>query len=103
MLILPLSESVRYTFNPQTAEALGELGTVYLTARVNDEWGVLEVTKGVLMSRDREGRMFEARVPAPAGPAGRTLNGDAWTLTLSERWRVVPGARTGDFVVTKEK
>jgi hypothetical protein len=103
VLILPLGESLRYTFDPQTAEALGELGTVYLTARVTDEWGVLDVTQGVLMSRDRGGRMSQARIPAPAAPAGRTLNGDGWTLTLSEGWKVVPGARPGDFVVTREK
>lgn len=103
VLILPLGESLSYTFNPQTAEALGELGTVYLTARVTDEWGVLNVTQGVLMSRDRGGRMSEARVPAPAAPAGRTLNGDGWTLALMEGWKVVPGTRTGDFVVTREK
>jgi len=103
VLILPLGESLQYTFNPRTAEALGELGTVYLTARVTDEWGVLDVTQGVLMSRDRAGRMSEARVPAPVAAAGRTLNGDGWTLALSEGWKVVPGARTGDFVVTRQK
>ena len=102
VLILPLGESLRYTFNPQGAEALGELGTVYLTSRVTDEWGVLQVTGGVLLSRDQGGRVTEARVPAPGTPAGRTGEGDGWTLTLTEGWRLVPAARAGDFTLAKD-
>jgi len=82
---------------------LGELGTVYLTARVTDQWGVLEVTEGVLVSRDRAGRMSEARVPAAATAVSGSMNGDGWILTLNEGWKVVPGARTGDVLVAKEK
>jgi hypothetical protein len=103
VLILPLGESLQYTFNPQRAEALGELGTVYLTSRVTDEWGVLQVTGGVLLSRDQGGRVSEARVPAPGTPAGSTLEGDGWTLTLSEGWKLVPAARAGDFTLAKDR
>lgn len=102
VLILPLGESLRYTFNPQGAEALGELGTVYLTSRVTDEWGILQVTGGVLLSRDQGGRVSEARVPAPRTPAGPPLDGDGWTLTLTEGWRLVPAARAGDFTLAKD-
>jgi hypothetical protein len=103
VLILPLGESLQYTFNPQGADALGDSGTVYLTARVTDRWGALQVTGGVLMSRGQAGNMSEARVPAPSTSAGPTLSGDGWTLTLADGWRVVPGARTGDLVVTKDR
>jgi hypothetical protein len=103
VLILPLGESLRYTFSPQGAEALGELGTVYLTSRVTDEWGVLQVSGGVLLSRDPRGRVAEARVPAPATPAGSTVEGNGWALTLSEGWRLVPSARPGDFTVAKDR
>jgi hypothetical protein len=103
VLVLPLGEFLRYTFNPQGAEALGELGTVYLTSRVTDEWGVLQVTGGVLLSRAQGGRVSEARVPAPGLPAGPTLEGDGWALTLTEGWRLVPAARAGDFTVAKDR
>jgi hypothetical protein len=103
VLILPLGESLRYTFSPQGAEALGDLGTVYPTSRVIDEWGVLHVTDGVLLSRDPGGRVSEARVPAPRTPEGSTIEGDGWTLTLTESWKLVPAARTGDFTLVKER
>jgi hypothetical protein len=103
VLILPLGESLRYTFSPQGAEALGDVGTVYLASRVTDEWGVLQVTNGVLLSRDQGGRVSEARVPAPRTPDGSTLEGDGWTLALAESWKLVPAARIGDFTLVKER
>jgi hypothetical protein len=104
VLILPLGESLRYTFSPQGAEAMGDLGTVYLASRVTDEWGLLQVSGGVLLSRDQRGRVSEARVPAPRTPAaGPALEGDGWTLTLTEGWRLVPSARAGDFTVARDR
>ena len=103
VLTLPLGESVQYTFNPQGVQALGELGTVYLTSRVTDAWGILQVTGGVLLSREPGGGVSEARVPAPRAPAGPTLEGDGWTLTLTKGWRLVPAARAGDFTVAKDR
>jgi hypothetical protein len=102
-LILPLGGSLQYSFDPRTAEALGDLGTVYLTARISERWGILEATKGILMSRDSSGSMSEARVPPPETTMGRSLTGDGWTLTLAEGWKVVPGARPGDLTVVKEE
>jgi len=101
VLILPLGDSMRYTFDPQTAEALGEVGTVYLTSRLTSDWGVLEVTKGVLLSRDQAGRMTDARVPAPSSPGGPSVSGDGWTLNLNEGWKLVAGQRAGDYALAK--
>jgi hypothetical protein len=101
VLILPLDASLNYSFDPRTAEAFGDLGTVYLTARITGLWGTLEATKGVLMSRDSSGRMSEARVPAPVTTTGRNLTGDGWNLTLAEGWKVVPGTRSGDLTILR--
>lgn len=53
------------------------------------------------MLRDPGGQMAEARVPAPASPAGTRLEGDGWTLTLTEGWKLVPAARPGDLTLAK--
>jgi hypothetical protein len=100
VLSLPLADGVRYSFNPHGLEALGDLGTVYSTTRVTDRWGILEVSGGALLSRGPDGMMSEARVPAPAaGQSGPVIEGDGWVLTLADGWRLVPGARPGDWTV----
>jgi hypothetical protein len=100
VLILPLTKEVQYSYNPNGVEAFGETGTIYPTTTVSDRWGVLDVSKGALMSRDASGSMMEARVPASADPARRPLEGDGWTLTLNDGWRILPGPRPGDFTIT---
>ncbi|MHC4846798.1 MAG: hypothetical protein ACYTCU_11655 [Planctomycetota bacterium] len=99
VLVIPLGPDLGYSFNPNAANAFGERGTVFWTARVTDAWGILEVDDGVLLQRDGDGRMARATVPAPSDPAGSTISGDGWTLTLNEGWRVTRGPREGDWVV----
>ncbi|MEP6900074.1 MAG: hypothetical protein ABI870_16230 [Rhodanobacter sp.] len=97
VLTLPLNHS-NFQFNPQTLQPLGELGMVYPTLRLTDDWGVLEVTGDALVSQT-------ART-ANVSVAGIDLsrrNGDGWKLTLSKDWNVVPGARQGDLEVRKER
>ncbi len=101
VLLLPLS-SVNLTFDPNAVESLGELGSLYGTIRITDVWGILEVDSGgALLARTSAGAFSEARVPAPGEPAGPTVSGDGWTLTLSEGWKLAPGARAGDFTVQR--
>ena len=45
VLVLPLKHANRQ-FNPQTLQPLGDLGIVYPTLRLVDDWGVLEVEDG---------------------------------------------------------
>jgi hypothetical protein len=103
VLVFDLSANVSYSFNPRGVDALGADGSVYATARVTDAWGILEVTGGVLLSRDSSGLMSKARVPSPATPTGPVLKGDGWTLTLSEGWELSPGPRKGDFALIHKR
>jgi hypothetical protein len=80
-------------FNPSTLQPLDELGTVYPTLRIADEWGVLEVVGGALMRRDRSAVVLAA----PVVGEGTVQRGDGWTLTLKPGWRLVPDVRRGDF------
>ena len=93
VVILPLKH-MNYAFNPQTLQALGEVGTVYPTLRLVDEWGVIEVEDGALMTKDQKTLTVSA-----AGIDASGLKGKGWTLTLKPGWSVRAGSRSGDFVV----
>jgi hypothetical protein len=93
VLILPLHH-VQYQFNPQTLVPLGKAGTVYPTARLATDWGVLTVTDGVLLSKD----MMVARVSATGIDLAKAAGPD-WRLELKPGWKMEPASRPGDFTV----
>jgi hypothetical protein len=102
VLRLAPGENFRYSFNPNQAAPLDDVGTVYETARVTDEWGVLHVESGgVLMVRE-DALITGVVVPAPPDATEPPLAGDGWSLELAEGWRVTPGERAGDWVVGRE-
>jgi hypothetical protein len=102
ILVIPLTEQVSYGFDPNNVESLDGHGTVYPTLRVSDAWGILEVTRGALMILDGQ-RVSRVQVPAPADSSKRKLQGDGWSLELSEGWNLVPGARQGDYSIRKSQ
>jgi hypothetical protein len=74
---------------------LEKAGTVYPTMHISDEWGILDVKNGALLKADWSAVVLVA----PAVADGGSLKGDGWTLELKPGWKVVPGARKGDFVL----
>jgi hypothetical protein len=82
-------------FNPQTLQPLGNVGTVYPTIRVTDDWGVIEGTNGALMKPDWSALV----VPAPDSISERRIAGDGWTLELEPGWKIVPDTRSGDYTL----
>jgi hypothetical protein len=84
-------------FDPRNLQPLGALGTVYPTLRVFDDWGSLEAKNGALMLRDWSAVM----IAAPAVSSGSNLTGDGWKIELKPGWKLVPGARDGDFVLAE--
>jgi len=101
ILVLPLTENVNYTYNPNGLEAIDDAQTVYESLRVVDAWGILEVNGGALVAR-KDGHVDLVRVPAPGDLATKPIEGDGWTLRLNEDWRLTPGEREGDFTVEKQ-
>ncbi|WP_250627199.1 hypothetical protein [Pinirhizobacter soli] len=95
VLTLPLKHS-NYQFNPQTLQPLGDLGIVYPTMRLTDEWGALDVDGDALVNQEKK----VANVSA-AGFDPSKLKGAGWSLTLNKGWIVVPGTRKGDVIVQK--
>ncbi len=93
-LILDL-EDMNLSFDNRTIVALGSLGTYYGAATLNNAWGKLEVTDGVVVSSDFK----TARVQAPASADDR--KGPGWTLVLKSGFRLIPGERKGDFQLAR--
>jgi hypothetical protein len=97
-LVLPGGHKFAFSFNPSALVSLGDGNTVYPTFHATAEWGTLDVTDGVLVPTD----FSRATVGAPKDINGPHLEGPGWTLDLAAGWSVVPGAKAGDYTVTKK-
>ena len=90
ILHLPLRE-MNISFDPNRAEPLPGVGTVYQPLRLSDRWGELDASEsGALIDATWQ----EARVPAPGSA---TEDGRGWKLQLKEGWELVAEGR--DYVV----
>lgn len=96
VLVVPLSQP-RVQFNPNTLQPLGELGTVYPTLRVVDEWGVLDVRDGALLARNWK----RVTVSAVGWDAARR-DTSAWSLELNPGWEIIPGESAGSWQVRRQ-
>jgi hypothetical protein len=78
-------ESMKISFDPRNLVPLGNDGTVYPTIRVTDNWGILDVENGALMSP----KWDMITVSMPTKIDGGDISGDGWTLTLDSRYTLV--------------
>jgi hypothetical protein len=97
-LLLPGGKKFAFSFNPSALVSLGDTNTVYPTFHATAEWGTLDVTDGVLVPTD----FSSATVAAPGSTQGAHLEGPGWTLELTPGFKVIPGARSGDYIVKRE-
>ncbi|MBA0279648.1 hypothetical protein D7Y44_00565 [Stenotrophomonas maltophilia] len=86
--------SMRIQFDPGNMQPLPGNGTVYPTMQLSDVWGTLTVTDGALMQNDWKAVFVQA--PASGDPP---LQGSGWRLSLEPGWKLVPGARRGDYML----
>lgn len=88
---------MNYQFNPTEVMSIDDLGNVYPTLRVVDQWGILTVEKGALITSNWKNVI----VTAPFTTEGKTLKGDGWNIVLNEGWKAVP-YKENSFTLTKE-
>ena len=98
VLILPISRSFNYAFDPTNQVPLEGWGTVYPYLRVVADWGILKAEAGALLVI-KEGLIQGVRVAVPKDPAARPLKGDGWTLELKPGWAPVAGSKPGDLEI----
>ncbi len=92
-------EKMHLTFDPRDVIPLDDKGNVYPTIRVTDEWGILDVRNGALMSP----RWDKIIVSAPTSIDGADASGDGWTLKLSSGYMIVEDYTTGNYILTRKK
>jgi hypothetical protein len=102
VLLLSLTDDVRYSYDPNNVIGIDATNTVYPTMRLVDAWGVLTVTNGAWLERTPTGHLLLARLPAPSDLSTRPLKGDGWSLELAPGWELAPGERAGDLMVRKK-
>lgn len=97
VLVAPVS-GANFSFDPNTVTPLPPEGAVYGVIRAAADWGVLDVEKAALLSRDwsRLSVAHNGAVPTKDG-----LKGDGWTLTLKPDWALTPGPRDGDWTIRR--
>lgn len=100
-LLISLTDKRSVNINTSNMVPLAGAGMVYPTARVTDEWGILEVTNGALMIQNEGGRIIKVYVSIPADLNARPLKGDGWILQLEAGWTVTPGERKGDYILKR--
>lgn len=98
VLLLPMTAQMNYSFDPNDIQILDATGSVYGRLNVSDAWGILSVSNGALMTREGS-KISSVTVPAPSDVSDRRLKGDGWVLELSEGWKLMPGARKGDYTL----
>ena len=91
-------ENMNISFDPGNLVSLEGRGTVYPNLRVTDNWGVLEVTEGALMSHD----WSNLQISKPTEIKADKVLGNGWSLNLSKGYQVVK-AKAGDHYLLSRK
>lgn len=80
-----LFENMSISFNPSNIIPLKDLGTVYPNLRVTDNWGILTIENGALLSNNWD----KVTVSEPLITNDKTIEGDGWKLELNKNWKLV--------------
>jgi len=99
-LTLPVAGKLNYSFDPNAATPLSDVGTVFESSRATDEWGVLDVSSGGVLLRRTGGNVTAIVVPLAAG-AAPPLKGAGWRVELAAGWTVRNGPRPGDWIAVR--
>jgi hypothetical protein len=78
-----------YGFDPNAVIALGDAGSVHPTLSVSGPWGTISTERGARIAKD-----FSAFYFAVA---------DREQLKLNDGWKLVPGKREGDLLITRNR
>lgn len=91
-------EQMNISFDPRNIVPVEDKGTVYLKIRVIDNWGILTVENGALMSFNWD----KISVTIPTQNENKNINGDGWTLELTDGYSVTKDESAGNYKLTKK-
>jgi hypothetical protein len=74
-----------YSFDPMNVIVLESIGEFHLNAIFTDNWGKLEVSKGLILDKENM-KIFLS--PATQIKKNKKITGDGWKLILNKGWRI---------------
>ncbi len=81
--VLPLIK-MNFSYDPNTVLTVENIGNIYPSTTIIDNWGKLEVTEGALISNNWD----KVNVSKPTFISDSLVSGQGWTLKLSSLWKV---------------
>ncbi len=91
-------EQMNVSFDPRNIMPIEDKGTVYPNIRVTDNWGILTVENGALMSSHWD----KISVTIPIKNENKNISGDGWTLELKDEYSVTKDENTGNYKLGKK-
>lgn len=91
-------EQMQISFDPGNIIPVEDKGTVYPNMRISDNWGILTVTNGALMSNSWD----KISITPPLNTETKKITGEGWSLELKEGYLVRKDDKTGNFKLSKK-
>ena len=77
-------ENMNISFDPRNITPFKDLGTVYPKIRITDNWGILTVKNGALLSKNWD----KVIISKPTKISDTLVEGNEWKLELKKGWRI---------------
>lgn len=99
VITIPLN-NMSIQFNPGNLVPLENIGTVYPTIRITDDWGILNVTQDALLSSDF--RTVTISLPDNIiDPVDlNNIKSRDWTLEVKDGWNLKPTSSKGKYILS---
>ena len=91
-------QKMNASFDPRNIIPLEDKGTVYPKIRITDNWGILTVTDGALMSPGWD--KISVRIPTQFGEIN--VIGDGWILELNQGFIVQKDSASHNYILGKK-
>jgi hypothetical protein len=91
-------EKMNVSFDPRNILPIADKGTVYPNIRVTDNWGILEVENGALMSPD----WSKMSISIPTKIEEQKAEGDGWILLLKDSYTIKKDEKTNNYSIIKK-
>ncbi|WP_394677800.1 hypothetical protein [uncultured Sphingobacterium sp.] len=92
-------EKMNVSFDPRNILPIADLGTVYPTIRITDNWGILDVKSGALMAPNWD----KITVSKPIKIEGQRIEGDGWGMHLKDQYTVQKDESQNNYELIKKQ
>ncbi len=78
-------EKMNISFDPRNIMPFENLGTIYPSIRITDNWGILTAKNGALLSKNWD----KVMVSVPTSISDTLVEGNGWKIELNTAWKIV--------------